>query len=116
MTDGPGLRGLTRAAAIQYFQRSEADQFRVPAGGFRPVANIRMTVKSESTLITLRLTPAELRILLQLATDQLFRREFIDSRLPGCGSDGNELVLGKQLIQRLRQAAGIREPGKPASS
>ena len=68
------------------------------------------------TLITLRLTPAELETLLKLATDQLFRKEFIDSRLPGCGSDAGELTVGKQLVQRMRKAAGIKEPGKVASA
>ena len=64
------------------------------------------------TLITLRLTGAELQILLQLTTDQLFRKEFIDSRLPGCRSDIGELNAGKQLVQRMRTAAGMKEPGK----
>jgi hypothetical protein len=68
------------------------------------------------TLITLRFTVAELEILLRLATDQLFRKEFIDSRLPGCRSDIAELNAGKQLVQRMKLAAGMKEHKKLASS
>jgi hypothetical protein len=64
-------------------------------------------------LITLQFTATELQILLRLATDQLFHKEFIDSRLPGCRQDIGELDIGKQLVQRMRKAAGIKEPGKP---
>jgi len=64
------------------------------------------------TLITLRFTATELETLIRLATDQLFRKEFIDSRMPGCHSSVAELNAGKQLLQRMRQAAGIKEPGK----
>ena len=67
-----------------------------------------------STQITLRFTVTELDILLGLATDQLFRREFIDSRIPGCRPDDTELNLGKQLVQRMRLAAGTKTLGKPA--
>jgi hypothetical protein len=65
-------------------------------------------------LITLRLTVPELEVLIGLATDQVFRKEFIDSRIPGCGSNAADLNVGKQLIQRMKLAAGIREPRKPA--
>jgi hypothetical protein len=67
------------------------------------------------TLITLRFTVAELEILLRLATDQLFRKEFIDSRLPGCRPDVAELKVGKQLVQRIGVAMGIKEHKKLAS-
>jgi hypothetical protein len=66
-------------------------------------------------VITLRFTATELDILLRLAADQLFRKEFIDSRLPGCQSDSAELTVGKQLVQRMRLAAGMKEHRKPAS-
>jgi hypothetical protein len=52
--------------------------------------------------ITLKLSPKELDLLCSLASDQLFRREFIDSRLPGFKSDPAELPLGKKLVERLR--------------
>jgi hypothetical protein len=67
------------------------------------------------TLITLRFTVEELEILLRLATDQLFRKEFIDSRLPGCRPDITELKMGKQLVQRIRMAVGMKEYKKLAS-
>jgi hypothetical protein len=67
------------------------------------------------THVTLRLTVPELEVLLGLAADQLFRKEFIDSRIPGCKPDIADLNTGKQLIQRLKLAAGMREPRKPAT-
>jgi hypothetical protein len=57
-------------------------------------------------LITLKFTATELQILTGLAADQLFRKEFIDSRLPGFKSNVPELNVGKQLVQRMRLAAG----------
>jgi hypothetical protein len=54
------------------------------------------------TLITIKLTPQELELLGSLASDQLFRREFIDPRLPGYRSNPGELNLGKKLVERLR--------------
>jgi hypothetical protein len=57
-------------------------------------------------LITLKFTATELEILTSLAADQLFRKEFIDSRLPGFRSNAPELSVGKQLVQRMRLAAG----------
>ena len=46
-------------------------------------------------LITLKVTVKELELLTTLAADQLFRREFIDPRLPGSNSNPAELSLGK---------------------
>lgn len=54
------------------------------------------------TRITIKLTAKELELLNSLASDQLFRREFIESRLPGYKFNAADLVLGKQLVQRLR--------------
>jgi hypothetical protein len=54
------------------------------------------------TRITVKLTSKELELLTSLASDQLFRLEFIDSRLPGYNSNLPELGLGKQLVARLR--------------
>lgn len=50
---------------------------------------------------TVTFTTAEVALLRTLAADQLFRREFIDPRLPGYKSDSAELTLGKQLVERL---------------
>lgn len=54
------------------------------------------------TLITVKLTATELDLLATLASDQLFRREFIDRRLSGYKSDSVELSRGKKLVERLR--------------
>ena len=54
------------------------------------------------TRITVTFTPKELSLLSSLASDQLFRREFIDPRLPGYKSNPAELSLGKRLVERLR--------------
>ena len=66
------------------------------------------------TRITVKLTAKELELLSSLASDQLFRREFIDPRLPGYKSNPAELSLGKKLIERLRvmsdRAKGIPLP------
>jgi len=52
--------------------------------------------------ITLDLTVEELRLLASLASDQLFRREFIDPRMPGHKAVPGEVALGKALVGRLR--------------
>lgn len=54
------------------------------------------------TRITVRLTVDELELLTRLASDQLFRKEFIDPKFPGHKSDLVELTCGKRLIERLR--------------
>ena len=53
-------------------------------------------------LITLRLTVKELDLLTTLAAEQLFRKEFIDPRMPGYRSHPEEMNLGKSLVGRLR--------------
>jgi len=58
----------------------------------------------------MKFTASELQILTGLAADQLFRKEFIDSRLPGFRSNAPELNVGKQLVQRMRLAAGGPAP------
>jgi hypothetical protein len=56
-------------------------------------------------LITVKLTDQELRLLTALASDQLFRREFIDPKIPGYRSNPGELSLAKKLVERLRLMA-----------
>jgi len=72
------------------------------------------------TRITVKLTTNELELLRSLASDQLFRREFIDSRLPGNHSSPADLSLGKHLVERLRvmaeRAKKERLSGRPASA
>jgi hypothetical protein len=57
------------------------------------------------TRITVKLTARELELLTALAADQLFRREFIDPRVPGYTSNPSEVILGKKLVERLRLIA-----------
>jgi len=54
------------------------------------------------TLVTVKFTARELELLTTLASDQLFRREFIDSRIPGHNFNPVELILGKKLVERLQ--------------
>jgi hypothetical protein len=61
-------------------------------------------------LMTLKLTVEELRLLATLASDQLFRREFIDPRMAGYRSNQGEVALGKALVGRLRLMV---DPGSP---
>jgi hypothetical protein len=67
--------------------------------------------------LTVKLTAEELKLLATLASDQLFRREFIDPRIPGYKSNPGELELGKALVSRLRKLAD-EEPrnGAPPTS
>ena len=53
-------------------------------------------------LVTLKLTTKELELLTTLVADQLFRKEFIDPKIPGCKPNTDEMSLGKALIGRLR--------------
>ena len=53
-------------------------------------------------IITLKLTTTELELLTTLVADQLFRKEFIDPKMPGYKSNADEMSLGKALIGRLR--------------
>jgi hypothetical protein len=54
------------------------------------------------TAVTVKLSAIELRLLTALASDQLFRREFIDPKMPGYRADPEELRIGKKLVERLR--------------
>lgn len=52
--------------------------------------------------IALKLSIKELELLAALAADQLFRREFIEPRMPGYKSNAGEISLAKVLVTRLR--------------
>jgi hypothetical protein len=54
------------------------------------------------TLRTVKLTLKELELLTALASDQLFRREFIDPKIPGHVTNSADILLGKALVVRLR--------------
>ncbi|MEZ5354094.1 MAG: hypothetical protein R2762_15765 [Bryobacteraceae bacterium] len=57
---------------------------------------------NSSKPVTVKFTVAELKLLASLASDQLFRREFIDPKMPGYVSNPDEVHLGKALVSRLR--------------
>ncbi len=59
--------------------------------------------------IKIEVTLEELLLVTTLLSDQLFRREFIDPKMPGYKGDPAELSMGKELVLRfksvIRQAA-----------
>lgn len=65
-------------------------------------------------LITLKLTMEEIRLLASLASDELFRREFVDRRLPGYRPKPGELESGKALVERLRLTANEASQDAPS--
>jgi hypothetical protein len=65
-------------------------------------ANSHMDSGERAKSITLKLTLEELRLLATLASDQLFRRQFIDPKMPGYSPNSDEMNLGKVLVARLR--------------
>jgi hypothetical protein len=64
--------------------------------------------------VKLELTVEELLLVTTLAADQLFRREFIDPKMPGYKGDPAEVALGKDLVVRLR--AIIRQVSEPSGA
>ena len=64
--------------------------------------------------VNVALTIEELRLLVSLASDQLFRRQFIDPRMPGYKGNPEEVSRGKALIGRMQGI--IDEGGKHAGS
>ncbi len=54
------------------------------------------------TPITVKLTPQEIKLLAALASDQLFRKEFIDPKMPGHVCNTAEVQMGKALVAKLR--------------
>lgn len=52
--------------------------------------------------INFTVTVEELRLLASLASDQLFRRQFIDPKMPGYKGSREEVELGKALVARMR--------------
>lgn len=63
-------------------------------------------------MITLRLSTAELQLLTALASDELFRREFIDRRIPGAQYEPGEIARGKMLVDRMKQIAAPEMAGR----
>jgi hypothetical protein len=60
------------------------------------------TNRKRMETMTLKLTLDELRLLATLASDQLFRKQFIDPKMPGYKPNAAEMNLGKALVARLR--------------
>ena len=52
--------------------------------------------------VTIKFTIRELELLTSLASDQAFRREFIDSKMPGYKINPDDIGLSKVVIQRLQ--------------
>jgi hypothetical protein len=67
-------------------------------------------------IISVKLTDQELKLLTALASDQLFRREFIDPKMPGYKFNPGELSLGKKLVERLRTAGDPARRAQPRMS
>ena len=55
--------------------------------------------------IKIEVTQEELILVTTLLSDQLFRREFIDPKMPGYKGDPAELAMGKDLVLRLKSMA-----------
>ena len=51
--------------------------------------------------INFAVTVDELRLLASLASDQLFRRQFIDPKMPGYKGKPEEVDIGKALVRRM---------------
>jgi hypothetical protein len=66
--------------------------------------------------VKLEFTMEELTLLASLASDQLFRREFIDPKMPGYKSDPAEVHLGKALLGRLQLIIRQGRPEKGSSA
>jgi hypothetical protein len=66
--------------------------------------------------VTLKLTMEELNLLTTLVADQLFRKEFIDPKMPGYKTNADDIVLGKDLIRRLRHMLDPLSPKEASGS
>ena len=52
--------------------------------------------------LKLEMTVEELLLVTSLMSDQLFRREFIDPKMPGYRGDPAEVAMGKDVVLRLK--------------
>jgi hypothetical protein len=62
----------------------------------------------ETTRLTLEFTVEELSALTDMASNQLFRKQFIDPKMPGFVPNQEELGLCKNLVGRLRTAMDVQ--------
>ena len=65
-------------------------------------------------MIRVEFTVAELDLLTTLASDQLFRIEFIDPKMPGYKADNDKIGVTKTLLARLRSV--LAENGSVGSA
>ncbi len=66
--------------------------------------------------ISLTLTVDELKLLASLAEDQLFRRQFIDPKMPGYKGSAEDITLGKSLLGRMQNMLEDTRQAAPAES
>ena len=66
--------------------------------------------------LTLKLSGEELQMLATMASDQLFRKEFIEPRMPGHRPNPAQMTLSKALVGRLRLMVDQEFPRKARSS
>jgi hypothetical protein len=72
-------------------------------GGEIVIGSVNMPVRAKHMKrINFAVTVDELRLLASLASDQLFRRQFIDPKMPGYKGNPEEVDLGKALVGRMR--------------
>jgi hypothetical protein len=71
-----------------------------------------MPLNHSMTILTLKRTPEEIELLATLASDQLFRREFIDPKMPGYKCNPAEVSIGKALVGRLRSMVDPKAAAK----
>ena len=58
----------------------------------------------------------ELRLLASLASDQLFRRQFIDPKMPGFKGSPEDVVIGKALVTRMRAILDAARQALPTAA
>ncbi len=61
-----------------------------------------INARESTKTFTVDFTMDELKALLALASDQLFRREFIDPKMPGYKHDSKEISVCKSVVGRLQ--------------
>jgi len=58
-------------------------------------------------------TVEELKLLSSLASDQLFRRQYIDPKMPGYKGSPEDLDLGKAIVARMRSLSDENRTNTP---